>query len=105
LGFSLNLERLLASSCRQKILKELSKTKENHIMGLVGNINGTYIEVNRNLKILEKEGIVTDQRVGRRRVIRLNRENPKTTLLLKALKILSTQTKTTDIPITTCSST
>jgi len=101
----LNLERLLASSCRQKILKELSKVKQTHIMGLVRNINSTYVEVNRNFKILEKEGIVTDQRVGRLRVIRLNRENPTTTLLLQALKILSTQTKTTDIPIKTCPST
>ena len=100
----MNLERLLASSYRQKILKELSKVKQIHIMGLVRNINGTYNEVNRNLKILEKEGIISDQRVGRRRVIRLNRENPKTTLLLKALKLLSTQTKTTEIPIKTCSS-
>ena len=100
----MNLERLLASSYRQKILKELSKVKQIHIMGLVRNINGTYNEVNRNLKILEKEEIITDQHVGRRRVIGLNRENPKTTILLKALKLLSTQTKTTEIPITTCSS-
>jgi DNA-binding transcriptional ArsR family regulator len=75
-------------------LKELSNVKKIHIMGLARNVNSTYVEVNRNVKILEKEGIVTDQRVGRMRVIRLNRENPKTTLLLKALKILSTQTKT-----------
>jgi hypothetical protein len=74
-------------------------------MGLVRNINSTYVEVNRNFKILEKEGIVTDQRVGRLRVIRLNRENPTTTLLLQALKILSNQTKTTAIPIKTCPST
>lgn len=101
----MNLERLLASSCRQKILKGLSKVKQTPIMGLVRNINSTYVEVNRNFKILEKEGIVTDQRVGRLRVIRLNRENPTTTLLLQALKILSNQTKTTDIPIKTCPST
>ena len=89
----MNLERLLASSCRQKILKELSRVKKVHIMGLVRNINSTYIEVNRNIKILEKEGVVTDQRVGRMRMLRLNHENPKTKVLLQALKILNTQTK------------
>jgi hypothetical protein len=79
-------------------LKELSKVKEVHIMGLVRNINSTYIEVNRNLKILEEEGIVAEQHINRMRVIRLNHENPKTTLLLHALKILNTQTKTTNNP-------
>jgi DNA-binding transcriptional ArsR family regulator len=95
----LNLERLLTSSCRQKILKELSRCKKIHIMGLVRKINSTYIEVNRNVKMLEGEGIVTDQRVGRMRMIRLNSENPKTVLLLQALKILNTQTKGADTPL------
>lgn len=90
----MNLERLLASSCRQKILKELSRVKTVHVMGLVRNINSTYGEVNRNLKILEGEDVVTDQHVGRLRMIKLNHKNPKTKLLLQALKILSTQTKT-----------
>jgi hypothetical protein len=63
-------------------------------MKLVRNINSTYIEVNRNLKILEKEGVITDKHVGRLRIIKLNRENPKTELLLQALRILSTQPET-----------
>jgi hypothetical protein len=62
-------------------------------MGLVRNINSTYVEVNRNLKILQYEGIVVEQRLGRVRMLKLNYENPKTELLLKALRILNTQTK------------
>jgi hypothetical protein len=62
-------------------------------MGLVRNINSTYIEVNRNIKILEKEGIVTEQRVGRMRLLKLNHENPKTNILLQALRLLNTQGK------------
>lgn len=89
----MNLEKLLTSSCRQKILKELSRVKTIHIMGLVRNINSTYIEVNRNIKILEKEGIVTEQRVGRMRLLKLNHENPKTKILLQALKLLNAQNK------------
>jgi hypothetical protein len=77
--------------------------KTVHIMGLVRNINSTYVEVNRNIEILEKEGVVTDQRIGRMRMLRLNHENPKTKLLLQALKVLNTQTKTKNDLEKTCS--
>lgn len=62
-------------------------------MGLVRNINSTYVEVNRNIKILEKERIINDQWIGRKRMIKLIYENPKTMLLLRAIKILSAQTQ------------
>jgi hypothetical protein len=62
-------------------------------MGLVTKINSTYIEVNRNVKILEREGIIFERRFGRIRMIILNYEDPKTQLLLQALKILSSQEK------------
>jgi hypothetical protein len=88
-------EKLLTSGCRQKILKTLSKVKSINIMGLVTKINSTYIEVNRNIKILEQEGVLSEQRYGRVRMIILNTENPKTQLLLSALKILGSQTKPT----------
>lgn len=84
----MNLRKLLASSCRQKILLELSRSKEVTIMDLVRRINSTYNETNRNFKILEKEGIVTDQYVGRMRLIRLNHGNPRTKILLQVLKKL-----------------
>jgi len=42
------------------------------------------------MQILREEGIVFEKRFGRMRVIRLNKENPRTTLLLQALKILET---------------
>ena len=60
-------------------------------MGLVRKINSTYNETNRNFKILEKEGLVTDQRVGRMRLIMLNREYPRTTILLRVLKTLESE--------------
>jgi DNA-binding transcriptional ArsR family regulator len=88
----LELKKLLASSLRQKILKSLSERKEINVMGLVRRINSTYNEVNRNLTILEREGIITDARCGRMRLIRLNRENPKTVLLLQVLKQLEYET-------------
>jgi hypothetical protein len=59
-------------------------------MELVRKVNSTYNQVNSNLQILREEGIIFDQHLGRMRVIRLIKENPRTTLLLQALKILET---------------
>jgi DNA-binding transcriptional ArsR family regulator len=87
----LELKKLLASSLRQKILKGLSESKQINVMGLVRKINSTYNEVNRNLVILEREGIIKDSRCGRLRLIKLNRENPKTVLLLQVLKQLESE--------------
>jgi predicted transcriptional regulator len=57
-------------------------------MELVRKVNSTYNQVNSNLHILEKEGVVFDEHLGRMRVIRLNKENSRTRLLLQALKML-----------------
>jgi hypothetical protein len=62
-------------------------------MHLVSKVNSTYNELNRNLLILKKEGIITDDyrvkvKHGKVRVIALNRENPKAKLLLNTLKTL-----------------
>jgi ribosomal protein L15E len=53
-------------------------------------VGSTYNENNRNLQILEKEGLIINDypvkvRHGRVRVIRLNKENPKTQTLLKIM--------------------
>jgi hypothetical protein len=87
----LNLEKILASGCRQKILKALSKERSTNIMRLVRCINSTYIEVNRNITILKKEDILIEQYIGRLRILKLNQENPKTILLLQVLKTLEQQ--------------
>jgi hypothetical protein len=59
-------------------------------MELVRKVNSTYNQVDSNLEILQKAEIIFDERFGRARVIKLNKENPKTLLLLQALKILET---------------
>jgi len=89
----LDLRRLLASSLRQNILKTLACNREMQVMRLVSAVGSTYNELNRNLTILEKEGIITNEypikvRHGKVRVIRLNKENPKTQVLLRVLKTL-----------------
>jgi len=84
----MDLETLASSSCRRRILRALSSSGRANIMKLVRKVNSTYNQVNSNLQILQKEGIIFDEHFGRMRVIRLNRENPRTALLLRALKIL-----------------
>ena len=90
----LDLGRLIASSCRQKILEALSNLGQTHVMDLVRMVNSTYGQVNRNLLILEQEGVVTTRYYGRLRIIKLNRENPKTVILQKVLKMLKSQGST-----------
>jgi DNA-binding transcriptional ArsR family regulator len=85
----LKSEQIIASSCRQKILLALAKIRETHVTNLVRIINSNYNQVDRNLEILEEEGIIKIRRIGRVRMIRLEIENPKTQSILKALNILS----------------
>jgi predicted transcriptional regulator len=86
----MDLEMLMASSCRRRILRVLSRTGRINVMTLVRMVNSTYNQVNSNLHILQKEGIVFDEHFGRIRVIRLNSENQRTLLLLHVLKTLNT---------------
>jgi DNA-binding transcriptional ArsR family regulator len=58
-------------------------------MKLVRIINSTYNEVDRNLRILEREGLVNQCRIGRKRIIRLNLKNEKTRITLEILKLLN----------------
>jgi hypothetical protein len=58
-------------------------------MLLILKINGKYPQVNAELQILQNQDLIIDRRVGRMRIIRLNKENLNTGLLLQALKLLS----------------
>lgn len=87
----MKLEQIFSSSCRRRILSVLEEIDKTHVMDLVRQVNSTYTQVNPNLKTMEKEGIISEMRISNMRIIKLNRENPKTELLLQALKILNPQ--------------
>lgn len=91
----MDLETLVVSSCRRKIVRVLACSGRTNIMELVREVNSTYNQVNSNLRILQEEGIVFDENLGRMRVIRLNSDNPKTACLLQVLKILENSQKQT----------
>jgi predicted transcriptional regulator len=78
----------MSSSCRRRILRVLSSSKRTNVMALVRKVNSTYNQVNSNLQILQKEGIIFDEHFGRMRVIKLNKENPRTEGLLQVLRTL-----------------
>ncbi len=89
----MDLRKVLASSLRQNMLKELSVTREIRVMALVRRVGSTYNELNRNLLILKNEELIIDEyrvkvKHGKVRVIALNRENPRTQVLLQVLKTL-----------------
>lgn len=84
----MDLTDLLSSACRRKIIEYLAVNGSTNIMQLILGIRGKYTQTNAELQILQKEGIIIDQHVGRMRLIKLNKENLNTELLLQALKIL-----------------
>jgi DNA-binding transcriptional ArsR family regulator len=85
----LELNKIIGSTTRRKILEVLSENRELSIMKLVRLVNSTHNEVDRNLGILEKEKLVVQQLLGRNRIIHLNYENKKTLLLLETLIALN----------------
>jgi len=88
----MNLNLILRSTCRRKILKALSKKQELCMMKLVRKVNSTYNEVDRNLHILISDGLVAQRYLGRKRIVHLNFENKKTFVVLKILDLLSNPT-------------
>ncbi|MGE5556084.1 MAG: hypothetical protein ACM3UY_07480 [Methanocella sp.] len=79
---------ILASKCRQKILRVLAHVEVIRLMKLVHKTGCRYNEIMRNLLILEREGIIVYTRLGRQCIVGLNRESPKTRILIKAIRIL-----------------
>ena len=57
-------------------------------MKLVHAVNSTYNEVDRNLRILEDEGLVAQRYVGQRRYVSLNLKNEKTLAVFKILNLM-----------------
>lgn len=94
----MKLEQIIASSCRQKILLALSKTRSTHVTNLVRIVNSTYNQVSRNLLLLEKEGIIRIRYYGHLKMVELATDNRKTQTLLKALSMLDKVSRVCEDP-------
>lgn len=88
-GNTLDLHRVMASVCRQKILLALSKQKVLNIMALVHEVNSTFGEIDRHLRLLDD--LVVQRRSGRMRYVRLNWKNEYTPALVEIVKFLAGQ--------------
>ena len=84
----MGLDNLINSKVKRKVIRVLWKIGSTNVMDLVRRTNSTYNQIIPHLVALEKEGVISEQRYGRMRMIKLERENQKTRLLLQALKIL-----------------
>jgi len=87
----MSLEHVISSKVRRKIVRVLWKVGTTNIMDLVRKVNSTYNQIIPHLVLLEREGIITENRHGQLRLLTLEKENEKTKLLLQALKILNTE--------------
>ena len=73
----MDLESILSSSCRRKIIKILASDGPTNMMELIRKANSKYPQLNFELKILQTEDIVIDEHIGRMRRIKLNKETQK----------------------------
>ncbi len=87
----MDLDIMLNSKVRRKIIRVLWKVGSTNMMNLVRLVNSTYNQVNPSVLALAGEGIISEERYGRVRMITLERENQKTQLLLQAFKILDSE--------------
>lgn len=87
----MDLDIILSSPYRCKILRVLSKIGPTNVMDLVRRTNSTYSQVNKNLLILKKEGTIIDRRFERVRIVKLEKKSHKTRLLILALQILDNE--------------
>jgi DNA-binding transcriptional ArsR family regulator len=84
----MDLIKIIGCSCRRRILEELSSNSKITIMKLVRAVNSTYNEVDRNLAILEDEGVIIQKYVSNKRYIALDYSNEKTFILIKSIEYL-----------------
>lgn len=70
------------------MLKLLANKGETNITDLVRQTNSTWSEIDRNIKLLEKMGIVSSRLCQNRRLIKLNERDGRTEAVLKALRML-----------------
>jgi CRISPR locus-related DNA-binding protein len=80
----MNVEDVLSSRLRIKILKILLKMGELNVSEIARRLGVNYNTTSQHLKILENEGIIKHKTFGRIRLYRLNEQSPR----VKALQNL-----------------
>jgi DNA-binding transcriptional ArsR family regulator len=82
----MGIEDVLSSKGRIKIIKILLKYGATNINTLIRESGLTHKLVSKYLLELEKENLVTERRYGRLRVVEINYQNPKVSILKMLLE-------------------
>jgi len=73
----MNVEDVLSSKLRMKILKVLHNVGELNVSEIARRLNINYMSASKHMKILEDENILQHKRFGRIHLYRLNEQSPK----------------------------
>ncbi len=73
----MDIERVLGSKLRVKILKILVQVGELNVSEIARRLGVNYKTTNKHLEILEGEGIIQRKVFGRIRLYRFNERSPK----------------------------
>ena len=74
----MNVEDVLSSRLRMKILKILMQVGELNVSKIARRLGANYTTTDKHLKVLEDEGMIKRKLFGRIRLYRLNESSPKT---------------------------
>ncbi|MCW4029428.1 MAG: metalloregulator ArsR/SmtB family transcription factor [Candidatus Bathyarchaeota archaeon] len=73
----MELEDVLASKPRLKILKLINQLGQLNVSDIARRINMNYTATANHLKLLQTEGLLQERTYGRVRLYRLNQDSPK----------------------------
>jgi DNA-binding transcriptional ArsR family regulator len=73
----MELEEVLASKPRLKILKLIYTLGQLNVSDIARRINMNYTATANHLKLLQTEGLLQERTYGRVRLYRLNQDSPK----------------------------
>ncbi len=82
----MDIEDVLSSRVRIKILKFLARLGELNVSDIGRRLGINYQTTSKNLKILEDEGILLHKRFGRIRLYRINENSSKAKAVLGLLE-------------------
>jgi len=83
----MNIEQVLGSKLRVKILKILAQVGELNVSEIARRLRVNYNAANKHLKILEDENILRHKEFGRIRLYRLDEHSPKARALQKLMEV------------------
>ncbi|MCE4606166.1 MAG: ArsR family transcriptional regulator [Desulfurococcales archaeon] len=82
----MGIEDILTSKGRIRVIKVLLKYGATNINTLIRESGLTHRLVNKYITELKEENLVTERRYGRLRVIEINYQNPKVSMLKMLLE-------------------